>query len=138
MNRSFVVADIPGLIEGAAEGAGLGIRFLKHLARTHLLLHMVDIAPQDGITDPVEEVRKIEAELAAFNAELVTRERWLVLNKMDLLPEDEREARRLDIVERLQWRDPVFMISAISGAGTRELVQKIMHYLEQTREKSAE
>jgi GTPase len=138
MNRSFVVADIPGLIEGAAEGAGLGIRFLKHLARTHLLLHLVDMMPLDGITDPVDEIRKIEAELEAFNAELVTRERWLVLNKMDLLPGNEREARRMDIVGRLQWRDPVFMISAISGAGTRELVQKIMHYLEQTREKIAE
>jgi len=133
MNRSFVVADIPGLIEGAAEGAGLGIRFLKHLARTHLLLHLVDMAPFNDITDPVDEVRKIEAELEAFNPELVTRERWLVLNKMDLLPKHERETRRRDIIERLQWHGPVFMISAIDKEGTQELVQKIMQYLDESR-----
>jgi len=138
MNRSFVVADIPGLIEGAAEGAGLGIRFLKHLARTHLLLHLVDIAPLDEVTDPAEEVRKIEGELKAFSAELVTRERWLVLNKMDLIPADEREARRRDIIERLQWPGPVFMISAIKKEGTQALVQKIMQYLEKSTAKITE
>jgi len=133
MGRSFVVADIPGLIEGAAEGAGLGIRFLKHLARTHLLLHLVDIAPLDEATDPVEEVRKIEGELKVFSAELASRERWLVLNKIDLIPDDKREKLCRDIIERLEWRGPVFMISAINKQGTQELVQKIMQYLDKIR-----
>lgn len=138
LNRSFVVADIPGLIEGAAEGAGLGIRFLKHLARTRLLLHLVDIAPLDETIDPVDEVRKIEDELTAFGAELLERERWLVLNKVDLVSEDEREARCRDIIERLKWRDPVFMVSAINKQGTQELVQKIMQYLEKSEAKLTE
>lgn len=130
LNRSFVVADIPGLIEGAAEGAGLGIRFLKHLSRTRLLLHLVDMVPVNDVTDPVDEVHKIEAELKAFNPELVARERWLVLNKVDLLPKHEREKHCRDIVERLQWKGPVFMVSAINKEGTQELVQEIMRYLE--------
>jgi len=131
MDRSFVVADIPGLIEGAADGAGLGVRFLKHLSRTRILLHMVDVLPLDQ-SDPVEEVRRIERELANFSEELAQRERWLVLNKIDLLPEDEREARCQDIIDRLGWQGPSFAISAELGLGTRELNFSIMDYLEQS------
>jgi GTP-binding protein len=130
-HRSFVMADIPGLIEGAAEGAGLGIRFLKHLQRTRLLLHLVDVAPYEGSGDPVKDAKSIVNELKKFSPELVERERWLVLNKLDLLPEDEREARCKAIVKGLKWKGPVFRISAISGDGTRELCQKIMEQLEQ-------
>ncbi len=135
MNRSFVVADIPGLIEGAAGGAGLGIRFLKHLARTQLLLHLVDMAPMDESTDPVGDVRKIEVELKAFGNDLMTRERWLVLNKIDLVPESERERQRRDIIERLQWRGPVFMISAVNKEGTQGLIEAVMQYVEKQRKK---
>ncbi|MGW8309912.1 MAG: Obg family GTPase CgtA [Thiogranum sp.] len=129
-HRSFVVADIPGLIEGAADGAGLGIQFLKHLSRTGLLLHLVDVAPLDG-SDPVDDVRMVVGELEKFNAELGGRERWLVLNKVDLLPEDERQARCGSIVERLDWRGPVFETAAVSQQGTQQLVFAIMDYLEQ-------
>jgi GTP-binding protein len=129
-HRSFVVADIPGLIEGAAEGAGLGIHFLKHLSRTGLLLHLVDVAPPDG-SDPVEDVQTIVRELEKFSAELGKRERWLVLNKIDLLPDGEHESRCKSIVERLGWRDPVFAIAAVSQQGTRELVFAIMNHIEQ-------
>lgn len=131
-HRSFTVADIPGLIEGAAEGAGLGIQFLKHVSRTRLLLHLVDIAPLGETSDPVEDVRVIERELGKFSPELASRERWLVLNKLDLLPADEREARCNDIVHRLAWQGPVFRIAAISGEGTQEMVYKAMGYLEST------
>lgn len=127
--RSFVVADIPGLIEGAAEGAGLGVRFLKHLARTRLLLHLVDVAPPDG-SDPVHDVQVIAHELEKFSPELAARERWLVLNKVDLLPREERERRCEDIVRRLQWTGPVFRISALAAEGTQILVFKIMEYIE--------
>jgi len=129
--RSFVIADIPGLIEGAAEGAGLGIQFLRHLSRTRLLLHLVDTAPLGGASDPVHDMRTIERELERYSPELAARERWLVLNKVDLLPEEEREARCRDIVERLQWAGPMFRISALSGEGTQELVYRVMAYLEQ-------
>ena len=132
-HRSFVVADIPGLIEGAAEGVGLGIRFLKHVARTRLLLHLVDVYPVDG-TDPVESVNVIVRELEKFSPELAARDRWLVLNKLDLLPEDEREVRCADIVQRLNWQGPVYRISAISGEGTQPLVFDIMEYMESHRE----
>lgn len=127
--RSFVVADIPGLIEGAAEGAGLGVQFLKHLSRTGLLLHLVDVAPLDG-SDPVADVRAIVRELEKFSAELAARERWLVLNKVDLLSTAERQARCSDLVQQLDWRGPVFQISALSGAGTEALVFAIMDYIE--------
>jgi len=129
-HRSFTVADIPGLIEGAAEGAGLGIQFLKHVSRTRLLLHMVDVAPLGETSDPVEDVRVIERELAKFSPELATRERWLVLNKVDLVPGEERESHCKDIVKRLEWQGPVFKIAAISGEGTQALVYKVMEYLE--------
>ncbi|MGH8398965.1 MAG: Obg family GTPase CgtA [Gammaproteobacteria bacterium] len=132
-HQSFVMADIPGLIEGAAEGAGLGIRFLKHLQRTRLLLHLIDVAPYEGSGDPVKDAKAIIGELGKFNPELAQRERWLVLNKIDLLPSDEREARCKAIVKGLQWTGPVFQISGLAGEGTRELCQKIMQHLEALR-----
>ena len=128
--RSFVMADIPGLIEGAADGAGLGVRFLKHLARTRLLLHVVDIAPWDE-SDPVEAVDAIVGELHLFSRTLAERERWLVLNKLDLLPDKEAEKRCQEIVEELDWQGPVFRISAVNGQGTQELVYEIMNHLEE-------
>ena len=110
------MADIPGLIEGAAEGAGLGIRFLKHLQRTRVLLHLVDIAPPDPDADPVKDARAIVAELKKFSPELAARERWLVLNKIDLLPPAEAEKRCKEIVRRLRWKGPVFRISGATRA----------------------
>ena len=129
-HRSFVMADIPGLIAGASEGAGLGIRFLKHLTRTRLLLHLVDVLPPDE-SDPVAAVRDIANELDRFSPTLSSRQRWLVLNKVDLLPEDEREARCRDIVQRLDWQGPVYRVAAISGDGTKALCGDIMTHLEQ-------
>jgi GTP-binding protein len=131
VDRSFVIADIPGVIEGAAEGAGLGIRFLKHVSRTRLLLHLVDVAPPGGVSDPVEDVRTIERELEKFSPELAERERWLVLNKIDLLPPEERERCCNDIVQRLGWQGPVFRISAATQEGTHELMCQLMNYLEE-------
>ena len=131
--KSFVMADIPGLIEGAAEGAGLGVQFLKHLARTSLLLHLVDLSPYSDSGDPVADVRTIEAELAKYSAELAGRERWLVLNKLDLLPEDEREARAQAVVEALGWSGPVFRIAAIGAEGTEPLCWRIMERLDAAR-----
>jgi GTP-binding protein len=130
-HRSFVIADIPGLIEGASEGAGLGIRFLKHLARTRILLHLVDVQPPGGLSDPVEDVKVLAAELEKFSDELAALPRWLVLNKLDVLPEEEREAHCQDIIDRLDWTGPVFRISAVSGEGTKELMGAIMDYIEQ-------
>ena len=130
-HRSFVMADIPGLIEGAAEGAGLGIRFLKHLQRTRVLLHLVDIAPPDPDADPVKDAKSIVAELKKFSKDLTTKPRWLVLNKMDLLPGPEAEKRCDDIVRRLRWKGPVFRISAATGAGTKDLTQAVMRMLEE-------
>ncbi len=129
IDRSFVVADIPGLIEGAAEGAGLGHRFLRHLARTRLLLHIVDAAPFDAETDPVREARAIVAELKKFDPALHRKPRWLVLNKMDLIPEERREQAAMDMVRRLRWRGPVFRISAIGGEGCQGLCEAVMKYL---------
>ncbi|HLV16104.1 MAG TPA: Obg family GTPase CgtA [Pseudomonas sp.] len=128
--KSFVVADIPGLIEGAAEGAGLGIRFLKHLARTRLLLHLVDIAPLDE-SDPAEAAETILNELGKFSPALLERERWLVLNKADQLLDEEREERLRHIVERLDWKGPVYVISALESEGTEALSKDIMRYLEE-------
>lgn len=132
--RSFVMADIPGLLEGAAEGTGLGIQFLKHLTRTHILLHVVDIAPLDG-HDPVQAAEAIIQELQKFSAELADKPRWLVLNKIDLLPTEEVEARVTDIVTRLHWQGPVFKISAIAKEGTELLCQKLMDYIDQQTKK---
>lgn len=137
VHRSFVVADIPGLIEGAADGAGLGIRFLKHLARTRILLHIVDVAPYDE-TDPVSSIEAIASELEKFSETLAQRDRWLVLNKLDLLPEEEVETVCSDIVKRLDWQGSVFRIKAISKEGTQELCYKIMDYLEEKNFQEAE
>ena len=114
-----MIADIPGLIEGASEGAGLGIRFLKHLARTRLLLHLVDMAPLDG-SDPADAAEVILHELEKFSPALTQRDRWLVLNKADQLLEEEREERVRQVVERLDWKGPVFVISALESEGTEE------------------
>jgi GTP-binding protein len=129
-NRSFVVADIPGLIEGAAEGAGLGHQFLRHLQRTRLLLHVVDVAPLDPDADPVKDARAIVAELKKYDPALFAKPRWLVLNKLDLLPEDERVARAKAFVKALRWKGPAFSVAAISGTGCRELVYAIQDWLD--------
>ncbi len=138
--RSFVIADIPGVIEGAAEGAGLGLRFLKHLSRTRLLLHLVDMAPVDPEVEPAEEVRRIEQELTRYSEDLAAQERWLVLNKKDLLSAKEFERRRASIIQALHWEGPVFAISAITGEGTGDLMARLMERLETLRaaEASAE
>jgi len=131
LHRSFVMADIPGLIEGAAEGAGLGMRFLRHLQRTRLLLHVLDIAPLDPNVDPAKEARAIVAELKKFSPELASRPRWLVGNKRDLLPTEEAEQRFAAILRRLRWRGPRFLISAATGEGTRALTEAVMRFLEE-------
>lgn len=128
-HRSFVMADIPGLIPGASEGAGLGIRFLKHLTRTRLLLHLVDMLPPDG-SDPVAAIEGIAKELQLFSPTLASRERWLILNKVDLLPPDEADAMCSNIVARLGWQGPVYRVAAISGEGTSQLTGDIMTHLE--------
>lgn len=128
-HRSFVVADIPGLIEGAAEGAGLGVRFLKHLTRCRLLLHVVDMLPPDG-SDPAEQARIIIDELNRFSPAMAQRERWLLLNKVDLLPADEVEERCQAVIQALDWQWPVFQISALNKTGTAPLCGKIMTHLE--------
>jgi GTP-binding protein len=132
-DRSFVVADIPGLIEGAAEGAGLGHQFLRHLARTRLLLHLVDLAPFDPETDPVHEARAIVEELRKYDEALYRKPRWLVLNKTDLIPDEERAGRIADFVRAYGWDGPVFALSAISGEGCQRLVFAIMAHLEENR-----
>jgi GTPase len=130
-NRSFVMADIPGLIEGAAEGAGLGHRFLKHLARTRLLLHVVDIAPLDENVDPVHEAKAIIKELRKYDESLYRKPRWLVLNKADLLNAQDRDKACKKLVRDLRWKGKSFLVSAVTGAGCRELTYAIMEYLEQ-------
>jgi len=135
--KSFVIADIPGLIEGASEGAGLGIRFLKHLARTRLLLHLVDMAPLDG-SDPADAAEVILHELEKFSPALTQRDRWLVLNKADQLLEEEREERVRQVVERLDWKGPVFVISVLESEGTEALSQAIMRYLDERAVRIAE
>jgi GTP-binding protein len=127
--RSFVVADVPGLIEGAAEGAGLGHYFLRHLQRTRLLLHVVDIAPFDDSIDPVQQAKAIVAELKKYDESLHAKPRWLVLNKIDMLPADEHEARVTDFVKRLRWKGPVFQISALARTGLDPLVQAVYEHV---------
>jgi GTP-binding protein len=127
--RSFVVADLPGLIEGAAEGAGLGIRFLKHVARTRLLFHVLDIAPIDD-SDPVESFKAITHELEKYSEDLLHKERWLVLNKIDLLPPEEADKRCKEIIKRLDWKGRVFIISGLAKQGLDDLTQEAMCYLE--------
>ncbi len=129
-HRSFVIADIPGLIEGASEGAGLGIQFLKHLSRTRVLLHLVDVAPYDG-SDPVESFRVIEKEIQKYSDELADKPRWLVLNKLDLLPDDEREQRCQEILDGIGWQGQVYQISAVSKDGTQQLARQVMEALEE-------
>ena len=136
-HRGFVIADIPGLIEGAAEGAGLGIRFLKHLARCRILLHLVDVAPFDE-SDPAQSAKAIVHELEQFSETLAARDRWLVLNKVDLLPEDEREAVCQRIISELNWTGPVYQTSAIAGQGTQTLCQNIMTFIEQRTQEQSE
>ncbi|WP_163558330.1 Obg family GTPase CgtA [Halomonas sp. NO4] len=131
-HEHFVMADVPGLIEGASEGAGLGLRFLKHLTRTRLLLHVVDVAPFDE-SDPVEAARAIARELEQFSPALAERPRWLVLNKLDLLPETDRETVAEAIVRDLDWQGPVFRISAIASEGTEALVQAVYRWLTEQR-----
>lgn len=153
-NRSFVAADIPGLIEGAAEGAGLGHQFLRHLSRTNILLHLVDMAPLEPDADPAAGVKAIESELKKFSdvqgrtsvaggrmpgatPALAKRERWLALNKMDLIPEEERAARSEHLLKKLKWKGPVYRISAINREGCRQLVMDLMRRLEQLQKKTA-
>ena len=132
-SRSFVMADIPGLIEGAAEGAGLGHQFLRHLQRTKILLHLVDIAPFDAGTDPAKEVKAIAAELKKYDPGLMKKVRWLVMNKADLLDPAEARKRAAAIVKKLRWTKPWFLVAAINGAGTRELTFAVMEFLEAQR-----
>jgi GTPase len=136
--RSFVIADIPGVIEGAAEGAGLGLQFLKHLDRTGLLLHVIDIAPYGSDVTPVQAAQKIIREVEKWSVNLATKPRWLVLNKIDQLLEDEADAQCQEIIDTLVWQQPVFRISAINGEGTQELSYAIMAFLEQQRQKPHE
>jgi GTP-binding protein len=128
-DRSFVVADIPGLIEGASEGAGLGHQFLRHLQRTRLLLHMVDLAPFDDQIDPVAQAKAIVKELRKYDEALYEKPRWLVLNKLDMVPADEREARVKDFVKRLRWKGPVFQVSALTREGLEPMVQAIYEHV---------
>ncbi len=129
-HRSFVIADIPGLIEGASEGVGLGIRFLKHLQRTRLLLHIIDVAPLDEAQQPAEDARKILAELKNYDEALYNKPRWLVLNKLDLLPEEEQQPRCQQIIDELAWQGPVYQISAINKEGVDQLCYDIMQLVE--------
>ncbi|MBS0433711.1 Obg family GTPase CgtA [Piscinibacter sp.] len=131
--QSFVVADIPGLIEGASEGAGLGHLFLRHLQRTHLLLHVVDLAPFDEAVDPVAQARAIVAELKKYDPALHAKPRWLVLNKLDMVPAEEREKRVKDFVRRLRWKGPVFEISALTREGCQPLVRAVYEHVAKLR-----
>jgi len=135
--KSFVIADVPGLIEGAAEGAGLGHQFLRHLQRTRLLLHIVDLAPFDDTVDPVAQARAIVAELKKYDPQLAAKPRWLVLNKLDMVPPEEREGRVRDFVRRLRFRGPVFTISALTREGCEHLMLKVYEYLAAQREAQA-
>jgi GTP-binding protein len=129
--QSFVMADVPGLIEGASEGAGLGIQFLKHLQRTELLLHLVDIAPINPDANPADDVRAIANELSNFSDDLAGKPRWLVINKVDLLDDDSRAEAHAALLENLDWKGPVFEVSAATGEGTEALAQAVMRELEE-------
>lgn len=133
-DKSFVVADIPGLIEGASEGAGLGIRFLKHLTRTRLLLHLVDMMPYDGST-AADNAQVIEQELEKFSTTMAAGDRWLVLNKVDLLPEDEVDQQCKAVVDHLNWQGPVFRMSGLASQGTKQLCAAIMDYIDDQRQR---
>ena len=133
-SQSFVIADIPGLIEGAAEGAGLGIQFLKHLSRTRILLHVVDIAPYDQV-DPVQSIQTILHELEKYSPDMLNEPRWLILNKTDLLPEEEANEICDDIIKRLNWKGPSYRVSAVNKSGTQAMVFDIMTYIEEEKYK---
>jgi len=135
--RSFVIADIPGLIEGAAEGTGLGIQFLRHLQRTRVLLHLVDMEPLDG-SDPVEQVRAIEHELEKYDPGLLKKPRWLLLNKADLLMDEERQARAQAIIDALDWQQPWFVISALAKENTWPVCLKLAEQLDLLRREAGE
>jgi len=135
--QSFVIADLPGLIEGAAEGAGLGIRFLKHVSRTVLLFHVLDVLPTDG-SDPVENFTAITKELEKYDENLLAKERWLILNKVDLLPPDEVDKTCHDIVSRLQWKGKIFVVSGLAKQGLDDLAKQAMQYLNDRKEESEE
>jgi GTP-binding protein len=136
--RSFVIADIPGVIEGAAEGAGLGLQFLKHLLRTGLLLHLIDVEPYESMESPVQSAKKIIHEVEKWSNDLASKPRWLVLNKIDRLPNEEVDQRCQAIVDELAWTGPVFKIAAINGNGTKDLMFAIMNFLEQQRQEKSE
>lgn len=136
--RSFVVADVPGLIEGASEGAGLGHQFLRHLQRTRLLLHLVDVAPFDESVDPVQQAKAIVAELKKFDKTLYDKPRWLVLNKVDMLDKETRAERIKDIVKRLKYKGPVFEISALTREGCDTLVQQVYEEVHKVHQKQQE
>lgn len=139
--RSFVIADIPGLIEGAADGAGLGAQFLRHLQRTRLLLHLVDVAPMEGGVEgvtPAEQVRLIEKELHKHDPELLDKPRWLVLNKADLLPEDERQAAAQAVIDELGWKDRWYLVSAIGRDGTWPIMLDVMAFFDRQKEDAAD
>jgi GTP-binding protein len=131
--KSFVIADIPGLIEGASEGAGLGHQFLRHLQRTNLLLHVVDIAPFDETADPVRNARSLVKELEKYDPELSRKPRWMVLNKLDIIPEENRDRTVRDFIRRFKWKGPVFRISAVTQAGCAELMEAIYRHIEAER-----
>ncbi|MDD9895168.1 MAG: Obg family GTPase CgtA [Gammaproteobacteria bacterium] len=137
MERSFVMADIPGLIEGASEGAGLGFRFLKHLSRTRLLLHLVDVLPADE-SDPIASARKIIQELEKFSPTLATKERWIVLNKVDLLETDAVDKLEAELRRELHWDKPIYRIAAINKQGCVELCHDLMQSIESHRKQMAE
>jgi GTP-binding protein len=128
-DTSFLIADIPGLIEGAAEGAGLGIQFLRHLERNRLLLHVVDVGVEPEVTDPVEAILMVSGELKRYSEKLAKLPRWLVINKIDLIPPEGHERAVAAIVENLDWKGPVFAISAVTGEGTTELCRAIAEFL---------
>jgi len=132
--KSFVIADIPGLIEGAAEGAGLGHQFLRHLQRTRVLLHIVDLAPFEDTVDPVKEAKAIVKELKKYDESLHDMPRWLVLNKLDMVPEEDRKKRVKDFVKRFGWKGPVFEISALTRDGCEDLINAIYEYLAEQRQ----
>ena len=136
-HRSFVIADIPGLIEGAAEGAGLGALFLRHIQRTGLLLHLVEIEPLDG-SDAAAQVRAIENELQRFDAELMEKPRWLLLNKADLLTAEDAQAQAEQVIADLDWKGPWFIVSGLAHEGTREVMLKVQAFLDERKRLEAE
>jgi GTP-binding protein len=138
IDRSFVIADIPGLIEGAAEGTGLGIQFLKHLQRTRLLLHLVDLVPVAIDVDPAAQVRQLEAEMRKFDPGLLDKPRWLVFTKADLLPEDEAREKAEQVIGELAWAAPWMLISSVTHSGTEELMQRVSAELVRMEEESAD